>query len=147
MQLRTFRLTPQTFGEHFDLVTGMHRLRARVFKDRLDWEVSVAGDMEMDLYDAENVTYLLVVTETREVVGHVRLLPTLGPNMLADTFPILLDGAPAPCSSTIIESSRFCVDTGRASELAGHGMRQATFLLFTAILSGAWTMTTTRSRQ
>jgi acyl homoserine lactone synthase len=34
----------------------------------------------------------------------------------------------------IVESSRFCVDTSRVTDLAGNGMRQATFLLFAAIL-------------
>ncbi|MFB9267409.1 acyl-homoserine-lactone synthase [Bradyrhizobium erythrophlei] len=30
--------------------------------------------------------------EQSDVVGCVRLLPTTGRNMLADTFPVLLDG-------------------------------------------------------
>jgi acyl homoserine lactone synthase len=112
----------------------MHRLRGRVFKDRLDWDVSVAGDMEIDRYDAEDPTYLLVIADGREVVGHVRLLPTLGPNMLADTFPFLLDHGEAPCSHAIVESSRFCVDTRRVTDVTGSGTRRATTLLFASIL-------------
>lgn len=131
-------LTRRAFGANFDLVRGMHRLRARVFKDRLDWAVSVAGDMEIDRFDAEHATYLLVLTGAREVVGHVRLLPTTGPNMLADTFPLLLEERPAPCTPEVVESSRFCVDTSQAEDTAENGLRRATHVLFAAMLE--WSM-------
>jgi acyl homoserine lactone synthase len=137
MTLKAQTLTRREFGENFDLVAGMHRLRARVFKGRLDWDVTVTGDMEIDSFDAEEATYLLIVTETREVVGHVRFLPTLGPNMLADIFPFLIDRGAPPCSPTIIEGSRFCVDTERTEILAPNGLRQATFMLFAAMLEWA----------
>jgi len=134
MQLKTLTLTHRSFGRHVDLVAGMHRLRGRVFKDRLDWDVTVSGDMEIDGYDAEDATYLLVVANGHEVVGHVRLLPTLGPNMLADTFPFLVAGGEVPCSPAIVESSRFCVDTSRVTDVTGSGTRRATTLLFAGIL-------------
>ena len=92
------------------LTRGMHRLRGRVFKERLDWDVSVSDGLEIDQYDTFKPTYLLAV-EQDEVVGCVRLLPTTGRNMLADTFPVLLDGHAAPKATNIWESSRFCVDT------------------------------------
>ena len=134
MHLSTLTLTRHAFGRHVDLVAGMHRLRGRVFKDRLDWDVTVSGDMEIDSYDADDATYLLVVADRYEVVGHVRLLPTLGPNMLADTFPFLVYSGAAPCSPTIVESSRFCIDTSRVTDVTGSGTRRATTLLFASIL-------------
>lgn len=115
------------------LTMGMHRLRGRVFKERLDWDVSVADGLEIDQYDAFKPTYLLVV-ERREVVGCVRLLPTTGHNMLADTFPVLLDGHAAPRAANIWESSRFCVDTKNVAATAENGLREATFLLFAAMI-------------
>ena len=30
----------------------MHQLRHRVFKKRLDWDVHISGDMEIDDFDA-----------------------------------------------------------------------------------------------
>lgn len=132
--MQAIALTRREFGANFDLVRGMHRLRARVFKDRLDWEVSVAGDMEIDRFDALDASYLLVVTPAREVVGCVRLLPTIGPNMLADTFPILLEGRMAPRDPRLVESSRFCVDTSRVAEAVENGLRRATHVLFAAML-------------
>src|SRR6476659_395061 len=116
-----------------DLTMGMHRLRGRVFKERLDWDVSVSDGLEIDQYDTFKPTYLLAL-EQRDVVGCVRLLPTTGRNMLADTFPVLLDGRAAPASARIWESSRFCVDTKNVEATAENGLREATFLLFAAMI-------------
>lgn len=116
-----------------ELTTGMHRLRGRVFKERLDWDVSVANGLEIDQYDTFKPTYLLAV-DHHDVVGCVRLLPTTGRNMLADTFPVLLDGNAAPKAARIWESSRFCVDTKSVAATAENGLREATFLLFAAMI-------------
>jgi acyl homoserine lactone synthase len=116
-----------------ELTTGMHRLRGRVFKERLGWDVSVSDGLEIDQYDTFKPTYLLAV-EQDEVVGCVRLLPTTGRNMLADTFPVLLDGNAAPKATRIWESSRFCVDTKSVAASAENGLREATFLLFAAMI-------------
>lgn len=115
------------------LMLGMHRLRGRVFKERLDWDVSVSGGLEIDQYDTYRPTYLLAL-EQNDVVGCVRLLPTTGRNMLADTFPVLLDGHAAPKADRIWESSRFCVDTKSVAATAENGLREATFLLFAAMI-------------
>ena len=40
------------FGAFAPELAEMHRLRYRVFKERLDWDVTVSGDMEIDEYDA-----------------------------------------------------------------------------------------------
>lgn len=117
----------------FELMLGMHRLRGRVFKERLDWDVSVSGGLEIDQYDTYRPTYLLAL-EQDDVVGCVRLLPTTGRNMLADTFPVLLDGHAAPKADRIWESSRFCVDTKSVAATAENGLREATFLLFAAMI-------------
>ncbi len=119
-------------GRYSREISEMHRLRARVFRDRLDWNVTVSGNMEIDLYDARNPTHLIAVSDN-QVLGCVRLLPTTGPNMLANTFPALLDGASAPRSERILESSRFCVDTELCADLS-NGLRQATFVMFAAML-------------
>src|SRR5690348_17348093 len=47
------------FGEFIPQLTEMHRLRFRVFKERLNWDVTVSGDLEIDEYDALNPIYLL----------------------------------------------------------------------------------------
>ncbi|CAN7361396.1 acyl-homoserine-lactone synthase [Pararhizobium sp. LjRoot235] len=92
-------------------IDAMFRLRKRVFHDLLKWDVSVHGDWEIDHYDDANPLYVLSYSDqTGRLRGALRLLPTLGPNMLDDTFPILLGDNPEVRSASIWESSRFCID-------------------------------------
>lgn len=132
--MHAIALQMSQFGRHLDYLTSMYRLRRRVFKDRLDWSVSVSGDLEIDVYDALSPTYLLVLSEQSEVLGCVRLLPTTGPTMLADTFANLLGNRAAPRDERILESSRFCVDTTHSVAPHRNGLNRATFVLFAAML-------------
>lgn len=45
-------ITPSSYGELADNLVEMHRLRHRVFKMRMEWEVETSGDMEIDDFDA-----------------------------------------------------------------------------------------------
>lgn len=132
--MRILSVTHSDYSEFPDLIAGMHRLRRRVFRDRLNWDVSVSGDMEIDAYDALGPTYIVAVDETNSVVGCARLLPTTGPTMLGNTFSVLLESNPSPRSVRIFESSRFCVDTNLTEDVAAAGLREATFGLLAAIL-------------
>ncbi len=96
---------------HAAALDQMFRLRKRVFHDLLKWDVAIQGDYEIDGFDDANPTYVLSHDErTGSLRGALRLLPTLGPNMLDDTFPILLGGQPEIRSAAIWESSRFCIE-------------------------------------
>jgi acyl homoserine lactone synthase len=64
----------------------------------------------------------------------VRLLPSTGPTMLRDTFPVLLDEVPAPISPTIWESSRFALDLPLDTPKATHGLATATYELFAGMI-------------
>jgi N-acyl-L-homoserine lactone synthetase len=134
--MQVMELSRAGYGANLSLLMAMHRLRRKVFKDRLDWSVSTTGDLEMDCYDTLNATYLVVVDQDA-VLGCVRLLPTTGPNMLADTFPELLDGRAAPRSEKIAESSRFCIDTEVADSTTDGGLRRATLTLLAPCANGA----------
>jgi len=95
---------------HPGLVDAMFRMRAAVFAERLDWDVTVTDGLEIDPFDAEDPLYLVSVDGlTEALLGAVRLLPTTGPNMLRDVFPVLVPGG-APESPLIWESSRFAVN-------------------------------------
>lgn len=97
---------------HFEpLIEEMFSLRARVFKDRLQWDVDVRDGKEIDLFDSEDPLYILSTNdETGRLEGSVRLLPTTGPNMLRDVFPVLLPDGMVVESPIIWESSRFCIE-------------------------------------
>jgi len=91
-------------------IDAMHRLRKRVFHDLLGWDVQVMDAWEIDEYDRANPLYVLSYADDGRLRGSLRLLPTLGPNMLDDTFPVLLGNGPQIRSASIWESSRFCID-------------------------------------
>ena len=87
----------------------MHRLRAKIFRDRMGWEVPVISGMEIDGYDALNPYYMIIREPEKGLRGGMRVLPTEGPYMLKDTFPELLYGHPAPEDPKIWEISRFAI--------------------------------------
>lgn len=95
----------------------MHRLRAKVFKDRMGWDVPLMSGMEIDGYDAIEPTYMMIREPASGCLrGCWRILPTEGPYMLKDSFPQLLHGQPAPEDPRIWELSRFAIETeGRHS--------------------------------
>ncbi len=138
MRLVAVRNGESRAGER--VLDQMHALRARVFGGRLGWDVDVTGGREADEYDAFDPTYILAVTpDSGKVVGCARLLPCTGPTMLGRTFPALLDGKPMPRHPSLIESSRFCVDTGQVDGVAAaRGLHSVTMKLFAGILE--WTI-------
>jgi len=99
--------------EYSGVLDQMFQLRARVFADRLGWEVNVVDGREADKFDAMDPAYVIGVDDDGHVVSCVRALQTTGPHMLADVFSSILDGEPPLRSATLWESTRFCVDTQR----------------------------------
>ncbi|MER9108045.1 GNAT family N-acetyltransferase [Mesorhizobium sp. M0848] len=108
-------ITPDCYAEFPDEFNQMHRLRHRVFRDRLDWDVSVSGGYEIDPFDALRPHYLLLRAPTGRIDGCVRLLPTTGPTMLRDSFSALLGDRSAPEDPRVWESSRFALDLPAAA--------------------------------
>lgn len=116
------------------LLQKMHELRAKVFGNRLRWDVQIAHNQERDEYDLLDPAYLVVVGDDEGVIGCVRLLPSTGPTMLGQTFPYLIGSSRRPCSRRIVESSRFCIDTERSGHVSASGLREATHSLFAGII-------------
>lgn len=94
---------------NLDALAQMYRLRAKVFGERMGWEVAILSGMEIDGYDALSPHYLLAHDEQDVLCGCWRLMPTLGPYMLRDTFGQLLHGKPAPSAAHVWELSRFAI--------------------------------------
>jgi acyl homoserine lactone synthase len=110
------------------LLDSMYRLRCEVFHERLRWEVRVENGREHDWFDLIGPHYLVAHDGATTALGCCRLLPTQGPNMLRDIFPILLDGAPAPCGPAIWEVSRFAIRQQCAGDGFGFGEVPASML-------------------
>ncbi len=108
---------------YLHLLDEMFRLRARIFRGRLNWDVKVTDGKERDRYDDEQPVYIIYSDEAgREVKGSLRLLPTTGPTLLADIFSDTLPDAVNLSAPTIWECTRFCLndelmDSGRQDEM------------------------------
>jgi len=94
------------------LLLDMHRLRKRVFKDRMGWEVSInSHGLEVDQFDFPETVYLLALDDERQVIGNWRLLPTIGPTMIRDVWPEFLETIDMKLDPYSWEVSRFAVDS------------------------------------
>lgn len=116
------------------LMDSMFRLRTEVFCERLGWEVRVEQGREHDWFDLIGPRYLVAHTggPAGRAVGCCRLLPSLGPNMLRDVFPQLLEGRNAPAAAGILEVSRFAVS--EACTAGGAGFSEVPARMVSAVL-------------
>ena len=104
-------IEPHNASRHKQLLEAMFRLRARVFRDKMKWDVNVVDGMERDEYDDLDPVYIVLTDETAsEVYGSLRLLPTTGPTLLANTFSDTLPDAANLTAPTIWECTRLCID-------------------------------------
>jgi acyl homoserine lactone synthase len=111
---------------HAREVDAMHRLRRKVFHDRMGWEVSVIRHWEIDGFDVLDPLYLLSIDQNHRLVGTLRLLPTTGFTMINDVFGELLPDKAPIVSPLIWESSRFAVDREADVPIGPNGISRAT---------------------
>jgi N-acyl-L-homoserine lactone synthetase len=102
---------PHNAEKHAYLLEQMFRLRARIFRDRLGWDVAVKDGKERDKYDDQNPVYIIYTDDRgHKIRGSLRLLPTTGPTLLADFFSDTVPDAAHIMAPTIWECTRFCLD-------------------------------------
>jgi acyl homoserine lactone synthase len=124
-------IEPYNAHEYSELMDDMFRLRARVFRDRLGWDVQVADGKERDKYDDEGPVYLIYADdESRKVKGSLRLLPTTGPTVLADIFCDTLPDAMHLGAPTIWECTRFCLE----EDISSRGHREELLISSAALI-------------
>jgi acyl homoserine lactone synthase len=111
----------------------MHQLRYRVFHERLGWEVTTVGDGEYDRFDTLKPIYLLRLSKEGRVDGCARLLPSTGPTMLRDVFPLLLGDNQMPNDPAVWESSRFAADAAGDAREQMRMVSQITIELFAGL--------------
>ena len=90
-----------------ELMAQAWRLRHRVFRENLGWDVPSVDLLEFDCFDRD-AWHCGVVSGDR-LLGYLRALCTLNPYLLERNFPALLNGHAAPRSKKIWEISRFAV--------------------------------------
>ncbi|WP_108860436.1 acyl-homoserine-lactone synthase [Ruegeria sp. Alg231-54] len=104
----------------------MYKLRARVFGDRLGWDVNIVDGRERDHFDDLHPAHVVSIDDEGDVVGCMRLLQTTGPHMLSDVFHSILDGEPPIRSAQVWEATRFCVDTKKLGR--GRGKNSVSYV-------------------
>jgi acyl homoserine lactone synthase len=116
------------------LMDSMFRLRARVFAQRLGWDVRVEQGREHDWFDLIGPRYLVAHSggAQAQALGCCRLLPSTGPNMLRDVFAGLLGVDSVPAAPDVLEVSRFAVDD--ACTAGGCGFSQVPAALVSSAL-------------
>lgn len=125
--------------DHSPEIEAMFRNRAEVFSERLKWDVVVENGYERDRFDDGGPLYLISVDpDTGEYRGSLRLLPTIGPNMLRDVFPFLLRDDEMVESATIWEVSRICTTPSASPEKHRNGVGPAFGELITGIGEAAF---------
>ena len=89
-------------------IRAMFEDRKSVFVDLLKWDLPVLdGRFELDEYDDEHATYLIVADDSGDHLGSARLLPTTRRHLLGDLFAQLC--AAPPAGSQVFEITRFCL--------------------------------------
>ena len=125
---------PKARKYHSQLVTGFYAARKRIFKDRMQWDVSADNSIEMDSFDHDYAHYL-VSCFNNEVIGGVRLTSSLHPNLTFECFEKYFGKIDVQRKDTLLESSRFGIEniTGMQSSV----LRNSTLDLFCSILQMA----------
>lgn len=101
----------QDFFQNQPLLEAGFRLRKKVFRDQLQWDIPVIGDMEFDKYDTADAQYLMWCSPDRQkLYGMIRLLPTSCPTLLFDVFGDTHGNAAELIADDIIEGTRMCID-------------------------------------
>lgn len=132
--MQVFALTKPRNVHEARLIQQHHQLRARVFAERLGWEVEVVDGQESDGFDTLDPTYVLAVSNAGDVSGCARLLPATGPTMVTNVFPSLLPKGGLNAHPAMIESSRFCVDTTVEEGRGSGSVHEVTLTMFAGII-------------
>ena len=131
--LSLHKLSLNSSGSDGILLCDFLQLRHDIFVEKLSWELTTIGGLEVEEYDTEDAIFIVAVdNETQKVVGGARLLRTdhemsacafsdeTVTYMIKDAFEGKLDGIPAqitleqpPTSKAIWELTRL-ISTGGA---------------------------------
>jgi N-acyl-L-homoserine lactone synthetase len=120
------------------ILDQLFRMRARVFRERLNWDVVVTEGRERDLYDDLNPLYVLSMDErSGDVRGAVRILPTTSRHMMEDIFHQYFDEQVVVRSPNVWECTRFCIHPEHEKVVTPTGLNVATCELLYGVCSVA----------
>lgn len=113
----------------------MHRFRAKVFMEKMGWDVTVSQDgLETDQFDCPEAAYFLALDSHEKVIGTWRLIPTTLPTMIEKVWPDFLNSIDIPADPFVWEASRFAVSSPHGATREGLAeVNRATQELFVAL--------------
>jgi N-acyl-L-homoserine lactone synthetase len=116
--------------------------RKSVFVDLLKWDLPVLADrFEVDQFDDEDATYIIIADRSGDHLASARLLKTTKPHILGTMFRQLCAAEP-PQAPNILEITRFCLS--RRQNAASRAMARRELvsgLVAYALASGIQTYT------
>ncbi|NNM77981.1 autoinducer synthase [Sphingomonas sp. ID1715] len=96
-------------------LASMFKARKQIFVDLLGWDVPVIdGRYEIDEFDTEHATYLVLSDPDGEHLASARLLPTDRPHLLDTHFAHLCESE-APAGPDVLEITRFCLSRNQSA--------------------------------
>lgn len=132
------------FGVQDRLPPGLYSelaaYRHEIFVETLGWQLDTPDGSEQDQFDRQDTVYVVARNDQNCITGCARLLPTTGPYLLSEVFPMLLNGMAPPCSEDVWELSRFAavdIDGATGSARRRLSSPHAVTLLRGAIRSAA----------
>ncbi len=100
--------------QHVDLLEQNFRLRHRVFVEMEGWEALRRADgRDVDAFDCEDATHLLITDSDGNLVGGSRITPLNRPNLLQTVFNGLVQGELPAHPSLGADWTRFYVHPDR----------------------------------
>lgn len=131
-------IQPHQRQEQQDLLMLCFKLRKKVFADLLNWDVPVSGDIEKDIYDDADASYLVWISNDHKTLyGMVRLMPTTGPTLLHDVFHDTHSRNPELAQAGVWEGTRMCIDADRIKQDLNMDAGPALSLMFVALCEAA----------
>lgn len=89
---------------------AMHRLRHDVLVGEMGWTALRRDDgRDIDIYDHDETSYLLAITDDGEVVGCLRMIASVMPHLLGGTFADMCTFTGVRSGPEILEATRICV--------------------------------------
>jgi len=132
-------IRPQHRRELHAVLSEMHRLRRRVFVERLGWRITGDdGVHEIDDFDRGACLHLVALGPDGRVVATTRLTPSLEPNLTCAVLQEAGDDRPTPRAPHIVEISRLCVDHEQSVEIRRRALKDLRVSQFELCRKHGW---------
>ncbi|WP_286830688.1 MULTISPECIES: acyl-homoserine-lactone synthase [Kordiimonas] len=118
-----------------DVLRNMFQLRHKIFVEQKGWNQLAQEDgLEIDQFDTDETIYFLKLDENSNILGGMRLVPTVVDTQLGTIFKDWCDFKPAPVGKNTYEWSRYFIADKKYRSPAGYPVH---YELFFSILEFA----------